>query len=254
MTAMLAREFSCLSWFESAEFNISPQGLRGVFALAQGDSIYVASALLTDPWSSTPKPLVTRVFGNLGRPEMCLLVSPSSPRLASPDLASWKHINHSPFDGHFVDSFASTSLHLTFTDFEIPLDVGVRGLRDRQVVLLESLVSIDDRGRKIGDLDMLLLYTHQGLHMAGSCTHKGHTTVHLSDDQKKLVSLDCWDEFLDFPETAAVFRATGNWQARLGAAVASLQDEKRVAVLPETPCLLCLQDALASADADIFIL
>ncbi|KAJ4352436.1 uncharacterized protein N0V89_007784 [Didymosphaeria variabile] len=68
--ATLAREFSCISWFESAEFDIPPGNLHGVFALANGDSIYVASVLLNDPAASTRTGLVRRVFGNLGRPEI----------------------------------------------------------------------------------------------------------------------------------------------------------------------------------------
>lgn len=254
VAAMLARAFSCLAWFESAEFNIAPSSLHGVFALANGDSIYVASTLLTDPSAWTNKKLIRRVFANLGRPEMCLLVPPSHPKLASSDLASWKQVNHAPFDGQFVDSFRSTSLHLTFTDFEMPVDVGVRGLRDRQVVLLESLVSIDDRGRKIGDLDVLSICADSKFSVSHICKHKTGLTKETYRDPAHAVTLDCWDEFLDFPESTAIFRASGNWQARLGAAVAGVQDGKRVHLLPEKACLSCLMDALALYGVNMFIL
>ncbi|KAL1597946.1 hypothetical protein SLS60_008434 [Paraconiothyrium brasiliense] len=254
--ATLAREFSCISWFESAEFDIAPANLRGVFALANGDSIYVASVLLNDPAASTSKNLIRRVFGNLGRPEMCLLVPPSSPRLATPELASWQQVNHSPFDGQFLDSFKSTSLHLNFTDYEMPLDVGARGLRDRQVVLVESLISVDDRGRKIGDLDVLSIYTHDNLYIGQPCKHKEKPEKKRKlHELSHIVSLDCWDEFLDFPQSTAVFRALGNWQARLAATVAGLQDEKRVYLLPETSCIHCLWTApAADSGMNMFII
>ncbi|KAF2686430.1 hypothetical protein K458DRAFT_299372 [Lentithecium fluviatile CBS 122367] len=236
------KSFACLAWFESGEFDIAPNGLGDVFALANGDSIYVASAFLSDPAVYRSKAPISRVFGNVGRPELTLMIPPSHPRLAEPDLRSWKLINHCPFDGTFQNGFASTSLHLTFTDFEMPLDVGARGLRDRQVVLLESLVSIDDRGRKVGDLDILSMFDSERLTIE-ICPHMNEHEAQEGSPVDGLVSLDCWDEFLDPPRSAGVFRATGNWQARLSAAAAGIQAAwKRVLVLPESPCVRCLQN------------
>lgn len=95
----LKRAFSCIAWFDSGEFDIPLQNLNGVMALANGASIYVASGLLADPSAKSADTPIRRVFGNLGRSEMCLLVPPGDPRLAEPDIRSWKLINHSAFDG-----------------------------------------------------------------------------------------------------------------------------------------------------------
>ncbi|KAH7134953.1 hypothetical protein B0J11DRAFT_425484 [Dendryphion nanum] len=251
MHNLLERSFACLAWFESGEFDIAPEDLRGVFALANGDSIYVASALVSDPSKDTSLYPIRRVFGNIGRPEMSLLIPPSNPRLAEPNLASWTLINHQAFDGRLQNCFASTTLHLTFTDFVMPLDVGTRGLRDRQVVLLESLVSIDDRGRNIGDLDILSAFNSGLLFQQKNCTHPKSKRDYTA--KKELVSLDCWDEFLDLPQSIAIFRASGNWQARLGAAVASIQAGKAVLVIPESPCIQCVESGAEIPDIDILI-
>lgn len=252
MESLLARSFACLAWFDSGEFDIAPSDLRRVMALANGDSIYVASALLVDPTVDTSEVPIQRVFGNIGRPQMSLLIPPSNPTLAESSPSSWRLINHSTFDGTFQNCFTSTSLHLTFTDFEMPLDVGARGLRDRQVVLLESLVSIDDRGRNVGDLDILSMFTNSGLLLQRVCSHpKGQNTECSRKDS--IVSLDCWDEFLDLPRHIAIFRARDNWQARLGAAAASIQAGRKIFILPMASCLQCVDDAVKNVKADIII-
>ncbi|CRK34307.1 hypothetical protein BN1708_006323 [Verticillium longisporum] len=103
--------------------------------------------------------------------EVTFLVPPSEPRLKTYDLNSRHCINHAPFDGKFTNSFANTSLHLSFTDFEKPLDVGSRGLRDTLAVLVKSLVSVDDGGDHIGDLDVLSMFNRRRLTIA-CCEHQ----------------------------------------------------------------------------------
>ncbi|KAH3999927.1 hypothetical protein HBH98_071830 [Parastagonospora nodorum] len=237
----LSRSFACVAWFDSGEFDLFVNQLNAVMALINGNSIYVASALLSDPSippSGTP---ITRVFGNLGRSEMSLLVPPVDPRLAELDLSSWKHINHSHFTGRLQDCFSSTSLHLTFTDSEDTVYLGNRGLRDRQVVFLEALVSIDDRGKHIGDLDILSMFSKPTFEVQKSCSHTPEERADVLLGCR-LIAIDNWDEFLDPPERAAIFRANGNWQARLGAAAAAIQMGMETLVLSaKRPCLQCLK-------------
>jgi hypothetical protein len=237
----LKRAFSCIAWFDSGEFDIPLKNLNAVMALANGASIYVASELLVDPSASTAEAPIQRLFGNLGRSEMSLLVPPADPRLANPDVRSWKLINHSAFDGKFQDCFGGTSLHLTFTESEDTVYVGSRGLRDRQVILMEALVSIDDRGRSIGDLDILSMFTNSDFYVLEKCAHTSDQDV-TSAAGWDLTAVDCWEEFLDPPSGTAIFRANGNWEARLAAAAAAIQMGKKVLVLPETACLHCLMD------------
>jgi hypothetical protein len=236
----LSRSFACIAWFDSGEFDIPLAHLNTVMALDNGDSIYVASALLSDPSATAKDTPIRRVFDNLGRSEMCLLVPPTDPRLAEPDLSAWKQINHADFCGKLQDCFSSTSLHLTFTDSEDAVYMGNRGLRDRQVVFLEALVSIDDRGKHIGDLDILSMFRKPTFKVQKTCSHTTEERAVIFD-KCQLIAVDNWDEFLDPPEHTAIFRASGNWQARLGAAAAAIQMGKKILVLPpEKPCLQCL--------------
>ena len=167
----LAASLACITMFETGEFNIHPETLQEVMILSTGDSIYVASGLVSDPSEDTNGHPIRRVFGNLGRPEMAFPIPPSNPKFMDYELKSWHLINHAPFNGQFEDNFQSTSLHLSFTDFEMPVDVGVRGLRDRLVILVESLVSINDKGRHVGDLDIISMLDSKYVTLMGECSH-----------------------------------------------------------------------------------
>lgn len=247
----LARPFACIGMFESGEFDLDPSALQGVIALSAGDSIYVASALLTDPTADTSQIPVQRVFGNLGRSEMALLIPPSDPRLEPFDPHSWRMVNHESFDGQFLDSFAATSLHLSFTDFEMPVDIGQRGLRDTRVILIESVISINHRGKYIGDLDVLSMFNSRNFTVQHSC--RDSRAIQPKDLPTRLVSIDNWEELLDFPTSKAIFRASGNWQARMAGAAASMQSNKRTVVLPYKPCLGCMQYWCERGDVDVLI-
>lgn len=247
----LKRSFACLAMFESGQFDIALQSLQGVFALSSGDSIFVYSALLADPTVEPSRLHIKRVLGNLGRPGMAFLVSPAKPRLKEYNLASWHLVNHFPFDGEFRNSFTGTSLHLSFTEFEMSLDVGWRGLRDNPVFLVEALVSLDDRGKALGELDVIQLCGDRKYVILQRCPHNctsiaspstSSTESIAQEDRlrKSVVSIDCWDEYFDFPNSRGIFRASGNWQARWAVVAASIQQGKRILVLPPTPCLKCL--------------
>lgn len=123
------------------------------------------------------------------------------------DLNSWQLIHHHPFDGKFEDFFGSTSLHLSFTDFEMPLDVGVRGLRDKQAIMMETLVSANERGQHVGDLDILAMVNSSANRVTYLRTCRHSRTSDNSEPNSAmpesktgdldLVSLDCWDECFD---------------------------------------------------------
>ncbi|KAF6815775.1 uncharacterized protein CMUS01_12383, partial [Colletotrichum musicola] len=245
----LAVSFACLAMMETGSFDIDPKLLCGVIALSHGNSIYVRSDINRDPYEQTADRRICRVFGNLGRSEIAFLVPPPSLELERYDINSWHLVNHLPFDGQFEDKFQGTSLHLSFTGFELPVDVGPRGLRDTLVTLIESVVSANDGPKHIGDLDINVPNRERLLTMAPDCNHN---RLKAPGGGKSLISIDTWAEFWDPPETTGIFRATGNWQARLAATVASLQLGKRVALLPPYPCLDCLE-ALEMNRFDIII-
>lgn len=267
--------FSCLATFESGQFSISPSSLEGVIAMSSYDSIFVVSDLMSDPSEDNIQHPIKRVFGNMGRSEMAFLIPPADPRFKQADPGSWHLINHFSFDGQFIDSFRSTSLHLSLTDFELPLDVGARGLRDRQAVLLESVITVNDKGLDLGDLDILSAFESDLVVRIRSCTHDTNSeqhedtvdssaprttgrTVQSSQDSlvsyTSLTSLDCWDELLDPPANSkSIFRATGNWQARLAAMATCKQKGYRVRVLPKKPCVQCIASGYGIDDFDVLV-
>jgi hypothetical protein len=115
--------FSCISMFDSAACDLDPEALEEVFALSVGSSIYVAEAMLCDPYQSTKDTNIRRVIGNLGRAGISLLIPPTDPSVREPGEDSWTQINHTKFDGQAEDSFQHTSIHLSFTGYEMPLSV-----------------------------------------------------------------------------------------------------------------------------------
>ncbi|KAH8746294.1 hypothetical protein BGZ57DRAFT_936000 [Hyaloscypha finlandica] len=103
-------------------------------AMSSGNSIFIPKRLLSDPWDDdTRGPAIKSIIGNLGRPGIAMLMPPQSPRMREPGHDSWTQISHHPFDGKLENNFQHTTLHLTFSDYELPIDVGQHGLRDRQI-------------------------------------------------------------------------------------------------------------------------
>ena len=85
-----------------------------------------------------------------------MLIPPKAPRIRSIDQRLWTQVNHRPLDGKLDDCFTHTSLHLSFTKYEIPIVTGeAAGRVDAEVVLLELLISVHDRGEWVGDLDVI---------------------------------------------------------------------------------------------------
>ncbi|KAI0540940.1 hypothetical protein GGR58DRAFT_70660 [Xylaria digitata] len=83
------------------------------------------------------------------------MIPPKRPLTRQMDLPNWQCVNHNQWDGQLHDSFSSTTLHLGFTDYVFPVDIGSHGNRDFEVYFLESLVSVHDRGEWVADLDIL---------------------------------------------------------------------------------------------------
>jgi hypothetical protein len=284
----LTSMFACIAMMESGEFDIVPSSLENVIALSSGDSIFVVSALLQDPVQiATSSQPIKRVSGSVGRSELVFMVPTAEPALKTADPGAWCLINHHPFDGQFLNAFIGTSLHLSFTDFEFPLDVGSRGLRDRQAIILESVISLNDGGAHYGDLDItsaltalrasIVEYKECDESFENSwnygridqlafeyCDHDlGNNKQNVTASERaevqaeykdNIISLDCWEEFFDSPlKGAGIFRAAGNWEARLAAVAASKQLRKRVLILPPNACIFCLEEYRDRAKFDVII-
>ena len=209
---------SCICMFESGRFDIYPEDLGNAFALSCDNSLFIASSLLQDPGEFADHAEIRRVYGNVGRAGIAFLVLPQDPMIREQDLAVWSLLDNAAFDSRRIDCFPATTLHLSFTGLTFPIEVGTFGQRDAEVYKLESVVSVHDRGKWVADLDVAVDYSHYLHHFP-----KKHDHDHAcgeSRDVSSLTSIDSWEEVLEFPLSDCVFRAHGNWQARL--AVASI--------------------------------
>ncbi|KAF2466087.1 uncharacterized protein BDR25DRAFT_395909 [Lindgomyces ingoldianus] len=239
-TYPLTREQSlaCIARFESGNFNFHPSAMNGVLAISSGNSIYVARCLLEDPCAHRASRAIERVVGNLGKTGMVMLVSPEVPQVR-PISDNVRLVNHHPFDGNEEDCFGSTTLHLSFTEWQLPMDVGSRGNRDVEAYYLEAAVGVYDRGKWVADLNILDVFKHRFSRIMPMCT-KRHENPLPREELCKLVSIDSWEELLDGPPEVSVVRARGNWQARLAAAALSIQQGHETRIMtPDQTCWTC---------------
>ena len=207
------RAFACLLYFETGKLDLPGDHFQNVFAISVDNSIFTARFLLADPWKRVPPGSLRRLAGNIGFTGISLLVGVKSPQLRSPG-NDFTLTEHRPYDSHRLDSFKSTSLHLNFTGWSVPLHTEAESsLRtiDHNISYVESVVSVHDRGKWVADLDLLgidfgLMYRLPSY----PCTDP----VHQAQDRPRhsYVSVDGWEELLDPPlESYGIFRANGNW-------------------------------------------
>jgi hypothetical protein len=238
------RTFACIARFESGCLDVDPASLEFVMAMSSGNSIFIASSLLLDPSESSVDCKVKRIVGNVGRPGLAMMTAPQRPKMRTLDHDTWNHINHNGFDGKAENSFQHTTLHLSFTEWEMPIDAGEYGLRDREVFFLEAPISIHHRGEWIADIDIIKMFSADKFMVLPASVCVGHRGVRSQDITKEIVAqefvtIDSWDELLDTPLEPAVIRAVGNWQARLAAAALSVQREHETRIVPPIFCWSC---------------
>ncbi|KAF4622802.1 hypothetical protein G7Y89_g14223 [Cudoniella acicularis] len=187
--------FSRVAAFESGHCDIDPNLLDGVMALSSGDSIFVAAPLLCDPIEKLEAYELRRILGNVGRTGISMLVPPSNLLIRSVGPEMWNVVNHIDFNGKGEDDFKGTSLHLSFTEYNPPVSLGLHGAQDAEVFILESIVSVHDHGKWIADLDILGVLGNLLRYKQEDCSHGiGELPA------KKFTAIDTWDEFLDRPE------------------------------------------------------
>lgn len=240
-------KFACLAMLElGAKCNIDPEDLDHVIAMSSGNSIWVARPLLQDPSKEDDERAIKRIIGNVGRPGITMMIPPPQPRIR-PLSDSWLLVQHAAYDGKLEDCFHNTSLHLSFTTYELPLATGRHGGVDAEVTLVESLVSVYDRGNKVADLDVLGSLSSPFLQRLDECTCSQKASKRL---RTRLISIDNWEELLDSPnhrEKVCVVRAHSNWIARLAATCISIQKRYRTALFSKPPvCSVCVGGLFAA--------
>lgn len=102
------------------------------------------------------------------------------------------------FDGTSFDSFDGTSLHLSFTNYHVPVFLSdSSGLQDSQVSVLEAVISVQDSGSWVGDVAIPDAVTSPHvLHWEqNTCAHEPGKSLRTSE----ITSVGSWDDILDCP-------------------------------------------------------
>jgi hypothetical protein len=230
--------FACLANFESGSLDIDPSLLEHVFAMSSGNSIFVAAPLLCDPFEIPLDQEVRRVIGNIGRAGIAMLIPPQDTKIRKLDYGTWNLVNHTPYNGKSEDCFKSTSLHLSFTPYTQPINIGNHGLQDIEVFFIESVVSIHDRDKWVSDIDILGTFNSHRFHRHQDfeqCYHSGQEYAYGG-----LVCFDNWEELLDKEGISGVVRARDNWLARLAAAAVSVKLDYDTTILSSFVCWDCV--------------
>ena len=164
-----------------------------------------------------------------------------------PKPADWKLIENEIFDGELKDSFADTTLHLSFTGDSMPIPMGQMsaGRPYIEAHLLETLVSVHSRGKWIADLDILDAvskgagsWDHEWYYKCG-CSHDTNSRGLLGEiDQAEITAVNNWEGFLDKPVGPVIIMTHKNWLARLSVVALAVRRHDRV-TLSDGFCLKC---------------
>lgn len=227
-----------MAFFETGEIQLEPRKLEGVLALSHNNSIFVASQMLEDPAKLSSKHLIKRLTGNIGRPGFALLIPPNDPCMQKYNFNKYV-VEYEPFNGDLVDSFSATSLHLSLTGYELPLDVEPRGNRDSEAYFVETNVSVYDGGEWAGDVDTMR--AQRTWPRFGDCHHNAEQRKQKNHLPNNMQAIDSWRAFLDAPVGAGVLRAFRNPMARLAAATLAMQKGYNFQILGPDPCWTCVQ-------------
>jgi hypothetical protein len=235
-----AESFACIAMFESGTLDLEPSELDMTLAVCSENSIFVAGVALSDPFDHVAGHDIRHLVGNIGRPGLCMLVAPQNPRVREPT-DQFNVVTHAPYNSKRENNFRGTSLHLSFTDWTFPLETGETRTIDQDVFIVESVVSVFDRGKWVADLDILGINFKDVIRFRSD---RQCPSDHGPDLKHDYSSIDSWEEFLDAPESVGIFRAKGNWAARL-AAVSILSQRGHghgIGVFgPDDMCLSCLE-------------
>lgn len=110
--------------------------------------------MVSDPSGTLPAYAIQRIIGNIGKSGVCLLVPPNALKIPKPDLESWRLVNHRAYDQKTEDNFSGTSVHLSFTEYQMATELSQHGQRDQEAYYIGAIVSIHDRGCWIADIDI----------------------------------------------------------------------------------------------------
>ena len=237
--------FACLAFFETGIYNPDPYVLQNVMAMSSADSLFVSAALLCDPSELKAPGAIKHIVGNIGRPGIVFLVPPENPMVREAQMSDWPVISHETFNGEMKNSFENTTLHLSFTNAESPISLGFSGAQDVELYLLQTLISVHDRGKWVADLNILNSLDSTNNRSLPQCSEEHHSETKLP--RYTMTSIDDWLELLDPSEgPLSIVRAHKNWQARLAALTISIAKGNTTVVCPSKTCWRCFELMIAS--------
>ena len=128
-------------YFESRGIEIDPQFLNPAIAVCVDNSLYVPTNILSDPIKHSTDSLasITRLMGDIGRIGITILVAPTGPMIRNLS-DNYNVVQHALYDFKRGDNFKGTSLHLEFTEWNLPLNAGGHHMVDQEVYFVESLI------------------------------------------------------------------------------------------------------------------
>ncbi|KAJ3526808.1 hypothetical protein NM208_g11010 [Fusarium decemcellulare] len=247
-----AQALSCLILCQSGDIDIDPQYLHNAIAVHLDGFIYVHPSILADPAQEANPTAITRVLGSINRPGVTILLPPGEPMIRYNDPASWRNINHLPFQGEISDEFSRTVLQLNLTEWTMPIAIGAVGDLTLTPTLQEAVVSCFDSTTWIADLDVLntvcdLRFLRRATPVWDSCPHstRGKSETSPGFKEMNVTALSNWDELLEVPDTAAIVLCRNNWAARLAATAISVKNRRLTVTLPDDiSCNECIYEIM----------
>ena len=253
--------FACISLFDTGNVDLSPADFDDVLGLSSPGTLYVSEVLLNDPGRPDDSK-IRCLIGNIGRPGLALLRTPLDPMFREAELEFWHLVNRNEFDGHLENNFRATSLQLTLTGSETPIDISRQAFRDSEVFYAEARISAHDHGDWIGDINVLNVNALGINHdhtlsewllprtMPDLCSHDENQRQDFKSFGP-VVSIDSWWEYLDAPsQRLSIVRAKGNYIARLAIAAAQRQRRGLTILTRGIMCWACVSQLASVMELD----
>jgi hypothetical protein len=179
---------------------------------------------------------LVRLLGNIGKPGVIFLRAPLDPIVRELDPGAWKVVQFDSFDGRPEDCFQGTTLHLSLTDWSLPITtIASYGQRDVDALICEASISVRDSGVWVADV--------KGTGSFEVISARERHCHHPRDigPPHRMTSLKSWDEILEGHGGLTVVRSYNNWLARRAITFVLLEHcpNTKIIVCPEGMCWAC---------------
>ncbi|KAL4818890.1 hypothetical protein BDW67DRAFT_145171 [Aspergillus spinulosporus] len=216
--------------------------------------------MLCSPADEPPMHEIHDVTGDIGRGGIALLIPPAAPRIRESTVDTWNVYNHDSWNGEYVDYFDNTSCISPTPATTSPLTSGRAGRKTGEIYMLESAVSVHERGEWVAGLDILealqssLLFRipdgNEQTYLGGkhACKHDhDRKERESSSGPNRLVALQKWAEYLARPDLPLIVVASSNWQAQIAATAITRAQGDVPYVVKEDVCCDCVCEAVQKA-------